>query len=101
MPGAQDLLGGYAVNTKNRVELARGVARFFIRTSRVGEIWDMVASFRRPRPWLVPALVDLCGCRPVRTGLSDWFHPCAAQPKASWNRFFGAPAYCRFLPGIS
>ena len=38
MPGAQDLLGGYAANTKNRVELARGVARFFIRTSRVSDL---------------------------------------------------------------
>jgi len=75
LPVAQDLLGGHAVNTKNRVELARGVARFFIRTSRVGEIWGMVASFRRPRPWLAPALVDLCRRWPVRTGVSDWLHP--------------------------
>ena len=73
MPGAQNPSGGDATNTKNRIELACGGARFSSGTFCTSEVWDVVASSRRPRPRLVPAmtcLVVLCLDIAMTLGLS-------------------------------
>src|SRR5206468_12265116 len=64
------LLGGYAANSKNRVELACGDAWLFRGAFCAGRIWGVVASSWRPRLRVVLALDYLCGRRSVWSGLS-------------------------------